>query len=57
MNKNQLNDGIWKILSEQKTLELDLTSFGYRQYYTIMQHIENLRNIEYFCNHYTKFEG
>ena len=43
MSKNQLNDGIWKILSKQKTLELDLTAYGYKQYYTIMTSIEIFR--------------
>ena len=30
MNKNELNNGIWNILSKQKTLELDLTAYGYK---------------------------
>ena len=30
MNKNELNNGIWIILSKQKILELDLTANGYK---------------------------
>ena len=57
MNIDELNIGIWAILGKYKTKNLDLTSMGYKEYYTIMQHIENFKNNDNFCISYTKYEG
>lgn len=40
-----------------KFKELDLTIVGFKDYYTVMQHIENLKNIDSFCISYLKTEG
>ncbi len=49
MNLSDLNKGIWSILKKFKSNNFDLTKNGYKAFYTVMQHIENFRNKEYFC--------
>ena len=41
MDINDLNKGIWLILNKYKFEQFDLTLYGFKQYYTVMQHIEN----------------
>ena len=53
----ELENGIWDILKKFKSKELDLTIVGFKDYYTVMQHIENLKNIDSFCITYQKTEG
>ena len=57
MNIDQLNKGIWIILTNFKSPNLDLTSKGFKQFFTVMQLIENLKNIDTFCFKYTVIEG
>ena len=57
MDLDDLNGGIWKILEIYKTNSCDLTKYGFKQYYTIMQHVENFVGNQYFCIEYTVIEG
>ena len=57
METNKLHQGIWEILKKFQTKEFDITSDGYKQYYTVVQLIEKLKNNENFCIGYTKTEG
>ena len=57
MNLSDLNKGIWSILKKFKSNIFDLTKNGYKAFYTVMQHIENFRNKEYFCIKYNLIEG
>ena len=57
MNLSELNNGIWPIISKFKNNKLDLTKIGYKAFYTVMQHIENFRNKDYFCIKYNLIEG
>ena len=52
-----LNNGIWDILEHNKTIILDLTKYGYKQYFTVMQHIQNFSHNKYFCIEYKLYEG
>ena len=57
MDLNQLNNGIWNLLKKFKSTTFDLTNKGFKQFYTVMQHIENFKNQELFCINYTQIEG
>ena len=57
MDLENLNEGIWDLLERNKTNILDLTKYRFKQYYTVMQHIQNLSNISYFCIEYNKYDG
>ena len=57
MDLNELNNGIWNLLKKFKSTTLDLTNKGFKQFYTVMQHIENFKNQELFCINYTQIEG
>ena len=48
MDLNQLNNGIWNLLKKFKSTTFDLTNKGFKQFYTVMQHIENFKNQELF---------
>ena len=52
-----LNKGIWDILDHNKSNILDLTKYGYKQYFTVMQHIQNFTHNKYFCIEYNLYEG
>ena len=55
MDINKFNQGIWEILKNYKTREMTIN--GYKQYYTIIQLIEKLKNNENFWIGYTKIKG
>ena len=57
MNSEELNNGIWRILNIYKNSKFDLSKKGFKKFYTIIQHIENFRNLEMFCINYTLIEG
>ena len=57
MNSEELNNGIWRILNIYKNSKFDLSKKGFKKFYTIIQHIENFRNLEKFCINYTLIEG
>lgn len=57
MNLEELNKGIWDILIKKRSSILDLTNLGFKQFYTIMQYINNFKNIDKFCIQYTLIEG
>ena len=41
---NELNNEIQDVIDKLNTKGFDLTINGYKQYYTVMQFIENLKN-------------
>ena len=55
--KEDLNNGIWNILFNNKNNYIDLTEEGFKQYYTVLQDIQFLKNIPNFCIKYKKLEG
>ena len=52
LDLENLNNGIWDILENNKTIILDLTKYGYKQYFTVMPHIQNFSHNKYFCIEY-----
>ena len=57
MNLPELNKGIWPILCKFKNKKFDLTKVGYKVFYTVIQHIENFKNKNYFYIKYNLIEG
>ena len=55
--KEDLNKGIWNILSNNKNQYIDLTLEGFKRYYTVLQDIQFLKNKPEFCIKYKKIEG
>ena len=53
----ELNKGIWNILSNNKNQYIDLTSEGFKKYYTVLQDIQFLKNKPEFCIKYKKLKG
>ena len=52
-----LNKGIWNILSKYKNNNFDLTKYGFKEYYTVLQHLEIMKNNKFFCIEYEVFKG
>ena len=57
MDLNDLNKGIWELLDKYKGKNVDLTKYGYKQYFTVLQHTQNLNKNKYFCIEYNVHEG
>ena len=57
MNLEDLNKGIWDLLERYKTVNVDLTKYGFKQYFTVLQHTQNLNKNKYFCIEYNVYEG
>ena len=53
----ELNKGIWNIFSNNKNQYIDLTSEGFKKYYTVLRDIQFLKNKPEFCIKYQKLEG
>ena len=49
MDLSELNKGIWNLLIKFKSTKFDLTNIGFKQFYTVMQHILNFGGQELFC--------
>ena len=47
-NLEILNKGIQDILDHNKSNVLDSTKYSYKQYFTVMQHIQNFTHNKYF---------
>ena len=54
---NELNKDNWPILEKYQLDDLYLIIKGHKEYYTIIQYIDNFKNIEIFCIEYSKIEG
>ena len=52
-----LNDGIWNLIEKFKTSNFDLSKVGFKEYYTILKHLENMKNNKYFCIKYKIMKG
>ena len=48
MTLPELNRGIWNLLNKQQFKNFNLKEYGYKQFFSIMQHIENFKNQEFF---------
>ena len=57
MTLPELNSGIWNLLNKQQFKNFNLKEYGYKQFFSIMQHIENFKNQEFFCIKYSLIEG
>ena len=57
MDLNTLNKRIWELLSKYKNIDLDLTKYGYKEYYTILQYLEFMKSNKFFCIEYEIFQG
>ena len=57
MDLTQLNNGIWNLILQYKNNEFDLSKYGFKQYYTVLQHLENMKNNKYFCIEYEMLRG
>ena len=57
MDLKNLNKGIWDLLDKYKTDRVDLTKYGYKEYFPVLQHTENLNKNKYFCIEYNLYEG
>ena len=40
MDLKDLNKGIWDLLDRYKTEKVDLTKYGYKQYFSVLQHTQ-----------------
>ena len=49
MDLVDLNKGIWEVLDRYKTEKVDLTKYGYKEYFPVLQHTQNLNKNKYFC--------
>ena len=47
----------FEFVKKFKSTTFDLTNKGFKQFYIIMQHIENFKNQELFYINYTQIEG
>ena len=58
-NKKKLENGIWNILENNKTESFDLATKEnkFKQFNSIMQVLNLMKNIEIFCIKYNLFEG
>ena len=57
MDLVDLNKGIWEVLDRYKTEKVDLTKYGYKEYFPVLQHTQNLNKNKYFCIEYNLYEG
>ena len=57
MDLKNLNKGIWDLLDRYKTDKVDLTKYGYKEYFPVLQHTESLNKNKYFCIEYNLYEG
>ena len=57
MTLPELNSSIWNLLNKQQFKNFNLKEYGYKQFFSIMQHIENFKNQEFFCIKYSLIEG
>ena len=57
MDLKNLNKGIWDLLDRYKTDKVGLTKYGYKEYFPVLQHTENLNKNKYFCIEYNLYEG
>ena len=57
MNLTDLNNGIWGLLEKYKNEIVDLTRYGYKQYFPFFQHTQNLIKNKNFCIEYELYEG
>ena len=48
MDLKNLKKGIWDLLDRYKTDRVDLTKYGYKEYFPALQHIENINKNKYF---------
>ena len=57
MDITELNKGIWNLILKYKNLEFALSKYGFKQYYTVLQHLENMKSNKYFCFKYDMLKG
>ena len=57
MDLKNLNKGIWDLLDRYKTDKVDLTKYGYKEYFPVLQHTEKLDKNKYICIEYNLYEG
>ena len=57
MKLPELNSGIWYLLSKHHFKNFNLKKYGYKQFFSIMQHIENFKNQEFLSIKYSLIEG
>ena len=48
MDLAELNKGIWHLIDKYTDIYSDVNLTGYKEYYTIMQNIENLKKMNFF---------
>ena len=48
MTLPELNSGIWNLLNRQQFKNFNLKEYGYKQFFSIMQHIENFKKPRIF---------
>ena len=57
MDLEDLNKGILGLLDRYKTENVDLTKYGYKKYFPVLQHTENLNKNKYFYIEYNFYDG
>jgi len=45
MELSDLNRGIWVLILKYKNSEFDLSKYGFKEYYTVLQHLELMKII------------
>ena len=46
---DELNNGILDLILNYKNKEFDLSKYCFKEYFTLLQHLELMKNNKYFC--------
>ena len=57
MDLSELNRGIWDLIIKYKNKDFDLCKYGLKEYYTVLQHLELMKNNKNFCIEYEIYRG
>ena len=57
MDLDELNKGVWDLILNYKNKEFDLSKYCFKGYFTVLQHLELMKNNKYFCIEYEMNRG